>query len=301
MVSGGFADVDTLESMIMPDSLKQPLVSVVIPTWNRPDTLRRALESVCRQSWPAWEIVVADEGGHEATPSIVREFTDSRIRYYRHDARLGFLGNWTFGIRHARGEWLAILGDDDYYRPDFLANRMEIIRQHPSVVAVTGTFVCCDAQGNELWRSRAFTAGEGVVSGADLRAVTMSRTGDWFNGATLYQRSLVDALWEKIAPAGSALDLALNAYLATAPDASLGLVQRWDMVLTRHPGQESIVHQFQLGRGGAIFALVMALADADRVARQPGLRRWLAVKVNEHARQNWDVGNLSSARTLRQP
>jgi glycosyltransferase involved in cell wall biosynthesis len=282
----------------MNDNNDQPLVTIVIPTWKRPDSLRRAIDSVLKQTYSAWEIVVADEGASTETEGIVRAFGDGRIRYYRHEVRLGFLGNWTFGIRHARGEWIAVLGDDDYYLPDFISNRIEMARHNPSVVAVTGTYVCRSPDGAELWRSPVYPYDEGVVSGGDLDLVVMSLAGEWFNGATLYRRQLVDEAWDGITHAGTAIDLALNCRLATIDGAALGLLQRWDMVLMRHTEQESITNQFMLGRGAAIFALVIACVDSGRLRGRRGWRKWLAAQVNDFARQNWDCGNVAASRSL---
>lgn len=282
----------------MPDTTGLPLVSVVIPTWNRPASLHRAIAGVVKQTYQSWELIVADEGGSRETEHVVGEFKDGRIRYYRHDSRLGFLGNWTFGVRHSRGDWVAVLGDDDYYLPDFIANRIEVIRRHHSVTAVTGTYICRTDEGAELWRSPPYPCGERVVSGRDMALVAMSRAGEWFNGATLYKRQAVDEEWDRILHAGTAIDLALNCRLATKEGAALGLLQRYDMVLTRHAGQESITNQFMLGRGAALFALAMACVDADRVRGRRGWRKWLATQVNTFARQNWDCGNVTASRAL---
>jgi glycosyltransferase involved in cell wall biosynthesis len=282
----------------MSDTARLPLVSVVIPTWKRPTSLRRAIAGVVKQTYQSWELVVADEGGSEETEHVVGSFHDARIRYYRHESRLGFLGNWTFGVRHARAEWLAVLGDDDYYLPDFISNRIEVILRNPSVTAVTGTYVCRAPDDAELWRSPPYPCGERVVSGSDMALVAMSRAGEWFNGATLYRRQVVDEEWDRIVHAGTAIDLALNCRLATMDGASLGLLQRYDMVLTRHAGQESVTNQFMIGRGAAIFGFVMACADADRMRGRRGWRKWLATQVNTFARQNWDCGNVSASRAL---
>lgn len=104
-----------------------PLVSVIIPTYNRPDLLvNRALPSVFSQTVQDQEILVVGDGTDETTVAAME--ADSRIRFWNlphypypedHTAAWGLYGlaalNW--GLDHAQGEWIAVLGDDDEFLP----------------------------------------------------------------------------------------------------------------------------------------------------------------------------------------
>jgi hypothetical protein len=90
-----------------------PLVSVVIPTFNRSDLLIFAIQSVLRQTVADLELVVSDNCSTDDTPSVVSRFGDSRIRYVRTPQHYVLADNWEFARAHARGTFLMFLADDD--------------------------------------------------------------------------------------------------------------------------------------------------------------------------------------------
>jgi glycosyltransferase involved in cell wall biosynthesis len=108
-------------------------VSVIIPTFNREDLLSRAIESVLRQSLPAKEIIIVDDGSVDNTQKIVGELqlgASIPINYiYQHNAGVSAARN--HGIRHAGCEWIAFLDSDDAWLPDKLKNQAALIEQHP--------------------------------------------------------------------------------------------------------------------------------------------------------------------------
>lgn len=94
----------------------QPLVSVGIPTYNRPDGLKRTLECITGQTYKNLEIIVSDNcsPGRE-TDEVVREFMarDDRILYFRQDTNMGPSFNFQFVLEKARGEYFMWAADDD--------------------------------------------------------------------------------------------------------------------------------------------------------------------------------------------
>ena len=90
-------------------------VSVVIPAYNRADTIGYCLESVCAQSYRTHEVIVVDDGSSDATAGIVNEFSsrDSMVRLCRSATRSGAQAARNVGIRHATGEWIAFQDSDD--------------------------------------------------------------------------------------------------------------------------------------------------------------------------------------------
>ncbi|HST08346.1 MAG TPA: glycosyltransferase family A protein, partial [Gemmatimonadaceae bacterium] len=98
--------------------LMQPepgLVSVVIPTYNRARILGRAIESALGQTYPNIQVVVADDGSSDATSTVAERY-GSRVTYCR-QANAGVSAARNFGMRHARGEFIAFLDSDDCWSP----------------------------------------------------------------------------------------------------------------------------------------------------------------------------------------
>lgn len=92
---------------------KKPLVSICIPTYNRVNYLKQALNSAVNQTYRNIEIIVCDNCSQDLTFDVVKSFTDPRIRYYRNISSIQPTSNWHKSIAYAKGEWVTLLGDDD--------------------------------------------------------------------------------------------------------------------------------------------------------------------------------------------
>jgi glycosyltransferase involved in cell wall biosynthesis len=112
----------------------EPLVSIVMPTYNRPDTFRVALESVVGQSYRNIEVIVADDGTDERTPDLVRALEDSRVTYLRNPTDIDALENTRLGFEAANGELLAGCHDDDFWHSEFLARLVPPLVADPELV-----------------------------------------------------------------------------------------------------------------------------------------------------------------------
>ncbi|BBD68417.1 glycosyl transferase family protein [Nostoc commune NIES-4072] len=100
---------------------QQSLVSVIIPTYNRPEYLKQAIASAVKQSYQNIEIIVSDNCSPENPQELVASFGDSRIRFWRHQQNVGMIANQQHGFKMARGKYVASLHDDDIWNEDFLA------------------------------------------------------------------------------------------------------------------------------------------------------------------------------------
>jgi glycosyltransferase involved in cell wall biosynthesis len=101
------------ECKIEPIVPTDPLVTVVIPTYNRAAQLTCAIQSVLNQTYENLEIIVVDDASADDTQRIVESFADSRIRYIRHKVNRGGSAARNTGIRAATGKYIAFLDDDD--------------------------------------------------------------------------------------------------------------------------------------------------------------------------------------------
>ncbi|GAB3560757.1 glycosyltransferase family 2 protein [Spelaeicoccus albus] len=114
-----------------------PLVSVVIPTYNRPDFLRQALASVLNQDYcgPIEAIVVFDKT--EPDYSLESERSDRSVRVFRNTRTPGLAGNRNSGILKATGELVAFCDDDDTWRPNKLSSQVRALHDSPQHDFVT--------------------------------------------------------------------------------------------------------------------------------------------------------------------
>jgi|SRR5580692_141324 len=102
-----------------------PLVSVVIPAYNSSDSIAAAVESVLRQTFSSYEVIVINDGSPDtaALEAALQPYL-SRIRYFRHENR-GPSTARNFGIREARGRYVALLDSDDVWLPEHLSRQTE--------------------------------------------------------------------------------------------------------------------------------------------------------------------------------
>jgi glycosyltransferase involved in cell wall biosynthesis len=116
-----------------------PLITVAIPTYKRPDLLQRAVESVLRQTYSNWELVISDDELEEgATWAYLQEIAsqEPRMRLLKNKGVHGQIGNTNHLLRSARGEWIKLLHDDDVLKEDCLEELVKVLALGNNVVCV---------------------------------------------------------------------------------------------------------------------------------------------------------------------
>jgi glycosyltransferase involved in cell wall biosynthesis len=111
-----------------------PLVSVLIPSYERPRYLREALASVVAQTYRNLEIIVHDNASPTDPAPVVAAFADPRIALYRNARNLGVTPNLAAGFAKCKGTYVAILGDDDLWHAEFVASLVAALERHPEAV-----------------------------------------------------------------------------------------------------------------------------------------------------------------------
>ena len=96
-----------------------PKVSVIMPTYNRKKTLKKAVLSVLNQTEKDIELIIVDDGSTDGTESLVNEFDDNRIKYFKRDNH-GIGVSRNFGIENANGEFFTFVDSDDYIDENFV-------------------------------------------------------------------------------------------------------------------------------------------------------------------------------------
>jgi glycosyltransferase involved in cell wall biosynthesis len=97
-----------------------PLISVIIPTYNHAQYLGRALKSLLDQTYTNWEAIVIDNHSTDNTDEVMASFTDPSIIYLKMHNHGVIAASRNAGIRAAKGEWIAFLDSDDWWKPEKL-------------------------------------------------------------------------------------------------------------------------------------------------------------------------------------
>jgi GT2 family glycosyltransferase len=117
-----------------------PVVSVIIPTYNRWPMIAEAVESVLEQAYRSFEIIVVDDGSTDGTKERLKKYGSSVLVISRQ--RSGVAASRNYGIRIAKGRYMAFLDSDDLWLPQKLTIQTSFMEQHPEVK------IC---QTEEIW------------------------------------------------------------------------------------------------------------------------------------------------------
>lgn len=130
---------------------RAPLISVVIPTFNRAPDLRRALESVRRQTYDRWEILVVDNHSADDTDAVVASCGDPRIHLFKVRNNGVIAVSRNLGIAKAKGDYLAFLDSDDWWLPDKLEKSLACL-EHGADVVFHDLWLAHSARQRIHWR-----------------------------------------------------------------------------------------------------------------------------------------------------
>ncbi|KAF0219373.1 MAG: hypothetical protein FD174_2072 [Geobacteraceae bacterium] len=129
--------LSTHDNPIYPAS---PLVSVIVPTYNRPDMLAETLQSILNQTFKDFEIIVVNDAGEDVQGIIDSLNHGDTIVYLRHPANKGLAAARNTGVRAARGKYIAYLDDDDIFYPDHLETLASFLENSAYKVAYSDAY-----------------------------------------------------------------------------------------------------------------------------------------------------------------
>lgn len=127
--------------------ISQPLVSIIIPTYNRANLIGETLDSVLAQTYTHWECIIVDDGSSDNTDEVVREYLkkDPRFTYFhRPDThKPGGNGARNYGFLQSKGEYIQWFDSDDLMHPEKLERQVDVLFEKPLAVAfcMWGKFV----------------------------------------------------------------------------------------------------------------------------------------------------------------
>jgi glycosyltransferase involved in cell wall biosynthesis len=143
--------------------LAEPLVSIVLPTFNRADLLPKSIDSVLSQTYSRWELIVVDDRSTDDTPAIVRDYMNlsPKIKYLRNNHKQGCAGARNQGREAANASFIAFIDSDDTWKPHHLSAIMKQYADNPDLdwiyadsEIVENGVVITRSVFDELWTSR---------------------------------------------------------------------------------------------------------------------------------------------------
>ena len=122
------------------DTVINPTVSIILPTYNRAHTLRKAVDSILNQTYKDFELIVVDDGSTDDTYNLIKSINDYRIVYVKHEKNKGAAAARNTGIKLAKGKYIAFQDSDDEWYSHKLEKQMEIIENNKLIDIVYSSF-----------------------------------------------------------------------------------------------------------------------------------------------------------------
>lgn len=189
------------------ETTTKPRVSVVITTYNRPQYLGEAIQSVLDQHFADFELIIVNDNPSDTkTDEVVRAYADDRIQYIKNKKNLGGTKSLNVGLHAARGEYVAILDDDDMWAsPEKLEHQVRYLDEHKDVVAVGTNMIVIDPAGREIGK-RQYLTSDTEIKRNFFRANSIAHS------AVLYRKAVARSVggYDESLPRGKDYDLWLR-------------------------------------------------------------------------------------------
>ena len=132
--------------------LKKPLISVVMPTYNREELLPRSIESILNQTYEDFEFIIVDDGSTDNSVALIQSYQqqDKRIRLIQNETNKGISYSRNRGMDEAKGRYVAIMDSDDYSEPDRLARSLAFMKKHKDYTAVNSVYYEMDRESKGI-------------------------------------------------------------------------------------------------------------------------------------------------------
>ena len=144
---------------LVPKLKNGPLVSVIVPSYNRVDLLPDTVDSILSQTFDDFELIIVDNMSEDGTESYVNGLKDPRIKYYRNPNNGIIAVNRNLGIKNSKGKYIAFCDDDDLWLPYKLEQQIEFMGKNEDIGLCGGYEATIDTNG----QLRLFPQKESVV------------------------------------------------------------------------------------------------------------------------------------------
>jgi len=141
-----------------------PLVSILIPSYNRANYLGFAIDSALKQTYKNIEIIVHDDASTDGTCELLKQYCDLRLRIIRTENNHGMLGGWNYIVTKAKGEYIKFLASDDLLEPTCVEELVKEATTHPTSALITCQRKFINEQGRVV-KKMGFASKDTVVNG----------------------------------------------------------------------------------------------------------------------------------------
>jgi glycosyltransferase involved in cell wall biosynthesis len=131
-----------------------PVVSIIIPTYQRPKMLMKAVESAIMQTYGNIKICIFDNASGDETEALVRLLIrkDDRIHYYKNETNIGAFDNFSKGFESVDTKYFCLLSDDDILLPNFIQNSINVFGENPDIGFVASRVLVVNEFGDMIGR-----------------------------------------------------------------------------------------------------------------------------------------------------
>ena len=166
-------------------------ITTIIPTYKRPYSLKKAIQSVLNLTYPHFQVCVYDNASKDETARIVAEFTkiDPRVKYHAHPHNIGAAENFQFGLSRVETPFFSFLSDDDFLLPDFFETAIKGFEKYPDAAFFSGSVIDVNEKGEVIdvilakWPEREYySAPEGLLE-------MIGKYSNWIG--TLFRRDVI--------------------------------------------------------------------------------------------------------------
>lgn len=164
----------------------EPLVSVIMPSYNAEHYIGEAIESVLCQTYKNWELLAIEDCSSDHTLDVIRSYQDERIRVFCNSENLGIADSTNRGILESRGKYIALLDDDDIAEKDRLMLQVAYLEQHPQADILGGRTTLIDEKGNVVERLK-----EPRNNPKYIKAVLLFSCMDFMNSTAMIRKEFI--------------------------------------------------------------------------------------------------------------
>lgn len=162
------------------------MVSVVMPAYNAEKFIGRAIDSVLAQTYGDFEFIIIEDCSTDGTLRIIESYDDKRIRLFKNNANKGIAYSTNIGLRESRGEYIALLDDDDMAAAERLEIQAGYLDSHPEIDILGGRSIVVDEHDSFLW-----IGGTPRNNPKYIKSLLLFKRVDFMNGTVMMRKSFI--------------------------------------------------------------------------------------------------------------